>query len=67
MARITVNDAEQKLVETARGLANLQAKRRSVAETLAALDAEIEGIKANLRQMVPEETRKEETGGTSVG
>jgi hypothetical protein len=53
MARITVNDTEKSLIEKARELANLQAKRRSIAAELDACDKDIERASQSLRELTP--------------
>lgn len=47
-SRVTVNDEEALLVEQARDLSKLQAKRRRDADALADLDTQIAGLKASL-------------------
>jgi uncharacterized protein YlxW (UPF0749 family) len=54
--RVTVNESELQLVELAKELSKLQAKRRQKADELAALDMEIESVSTELRSMVPTET-----------
>lgn len=50
--RVTVNDEEQQLVERARELSKLQAKRRQKAIELASLDEEIALAKEVLGDLV---------------
>lgn len=52
-ARVTVNDAEHEMVERARQLSKLQAKRRQKVDELAALDAEIAGVNRDLHAALP--------------
>jgi chromosome segregation ATPase len=54
--RATVNESELQLVELAKELSKLQAKRRQKADELAALGMEIESVSTELRSMVPTET-----------
>lgn len=51
-SRVTVNEDEQKIVEAARSLSRLQAKRRAKVDDLAALDKEIEAAKAEVNGLV---------------
>lgn len=55
-SRVTVNDTEQQLVEQARHLSKLQAKRRQKADDLAALDKEIAAVKQVLSGLVAPES-----------
>lgn len=51
-ARLSVNDEEARIVERARALSKLQAKRRQKVDELAALDKEIEGVKQALSGLI---------------
>lgn len=50
---MVVSETEQQIVERARALAKLQAKRRTLVEKTAEVDLEIQAVSLEIRGLVP--------------